>query len=112
MTEMRLEQWTETNLAHLREMPKEMSLACLSDGLMAMRMVQLMDLRSEKLTETNLAHLREMMSLVCLSDGLMGMQSVLTMEIHLETLTEMLTELLMETSLVHLLDWQTEMRTV
>jgi len=44
MMDTRLEQRTETNLAHLREMPKELSLVCLSDGMMAMQTVEMMEM--------------------------------------------------------------------
>ena len=41
---MRLGQLTETNLAHLMEMQKDMHLVCLSADLMEMKTVEMMEM--------------------------------------------------------------------
>ena len=43
-TETRLALPKETNLAQPKEMPKDKSLACLSDGQMAMQTVEMMEM--------------------------------------------------------------------
>jgi hypothetical protein len=66
LSEMRLALLTvilkEMSLVHLLAGQTELSLACLSDGLMAMQTVEMMEIRLEKRTATKLEQRKEMLT--------------------------------------------------